>query len=416
MPEEADSATVAEVRALTVVQRLGISGPTVDSPAPLAGVDAAGLDAVADRLTARLLADPVLSPLTSGSVGLRAAVGDLLSALVAGPIDARPVVEALAHLPIERRHVERAARALDWAMRAGRVPEGTREAVLARAAELGPSMVNARDRVERLREDVASHSASVASHSLYAHIRTIEDVRTFMEHHVFAVWDFMCLLKALQRLLTSVTTHWVPVGDPSTRRLINEIVVGEESDIDRDGRVVAHFELYVEGMREVGADTGPILRFVKAIGRGVHPSVAMHEAGVPAVARVFVEQTLEIVASDRPHAIAAAFTLGREELIPAMFLNLVHELNERFPGRLSTFTYYLERHIEVDGGEHAAAAMEMLENLCGGETPKWNESAGTAIAALRARRELWDGVEAAIQHRQAAASASIPSHASPGAA
>ncbi len=411
----------AEVHAFPVDSEprrtLSLAGPAPLQLAVLDDLDAAStgavqvsvLAAVADTFCANLLVDPVLGPLAAGVPGVRVAVLALLVAVVERPIDAAALAapmldDAVGSLPIEPRHVERAASLLDRSMRAKGVPEATRAVVRARLVGIGPSVINTPDRVARLHDAVAPHSAAVAAHPLYATIRTIEDVRTFMEHHVFAVWDFMCLLKALQRLLTSMGPCWTPVGDAATRRLINEIVVGEESDIDRDGRVLSHFELYVEGMREVGADTGPIHRFVDRVRQGVPVSVALREAGAPSAARAFVTQTLEVVASDRPHAIAAAFTLGREELIPVMFLTLVHELDARFPGRLSTFTYYLERHIEVDGGEHAQAAMDMLENLCGNDAARWNESAGTAIVALRARRDLWSGVEVAIRARRAAES------------
>ncbi|MFN7144953.1 MAG: DUF3050 domain-containing protein, partial [Myxococcota bacterium] len=272
--------------------------PTLSLPGPAPGTSTTppSFASVADRFLARAASDPVLAPLAAGAADLRSAVEALLGTLAAGPTDVRPLARALAATPLEPRHVDRAARLLDGAMRAERVPDATREAVLARIAELAPSVVNTPDRVATLREAVAPFSLGVGGHTLYATIRTIEDVRTFMEYHVYAVWDFMCLLKALQRGLTSVGTLWAPVGDASTRRLINEIVVGEESDVDRDGRVLSHFELYVEGMREVGADTGPILHFVDLVRGGTPAAVAMEEAGVPDAARAFVTRTLEIVA------------------------------------------------------------------------------------------------------------------------
>jgi hypothetical protein len=98
-------------------------------------------------------------------------------------------------------------------------------------------------------------------HSLYAKVKTIEDLQSFLENHVFA-WDFMSLLKALQSKLTCTTTPWFATANPETRYLINEIVVAEESDLTIDGRRQSHYEMYIEAMK----DCGRVLWKLKVLG------------------------------------------------------------------------------------------------------------------------------------------------------
>ena len=230
------------------------------------------------------------------------------------------------------------------------------------------------------------------SHPVYQNIQSAAALRSFMEFHVYAVWDFMSLLKALQQGLTVVSIPWVPRGNANTRYLINEIVVGEESDLDEIGRRTSHFELYLRAMQQAGADTGPVSRLLAALEEGlpVEKAIALH---VPDRAiREFMEFTFRTIASGKLHAIAAVFTFGREDLIPDMFLQIVQDLSEEAPDQLTIFSYYLQRHIEVDGGHHSHLAISMVEELCGQDPRKWEEATEYAKAALQSRIRLWDGV------------------------
>ena len=248
------------------------------------------------------------------------------------------------------------------------------------------------DPIEYLQQAVEPTRQQLLNNGVYQRLATIDDLRRFMEHHVFAVWDFMSLLKALQRDLTCVVVPWVPSANPATRRLINEIVLGEESDVDLQGRPVSHFELYVQAMEECGADTAPIRRLVTAIAAGRTVAQALAEAQAPASVREFVETTFDVINSGRSHAVAAAFTFGREDLIPAMFRQLVGELRDRFPGQLDTFIYYLDRHIELDEDVHAPLAEQMVRELCGDDPTRWQECQQVAVRCLEARMVLWDGI------------------------
>lgn len=241
--------------------------------------------------------------------------------------------------------------------------------------------------------------AQLTTHPLYAAIRDADDLRVFMQSHVFAVWDFMSLLKALQRDLTCVSVPWIPKGTANTRYLINEIVVGEESDVDPDGNRMSHFELYLRAMQQAGANTTPIEQLVAAIRNGQPVKEVLAATDLPEGVRQFVEFTFNLIERGRIHEIAAVFTFGREDLIPDMFYSIVRHLNQQFPGQLTLITYYLERHIEVDGDHHSHLAMEMTSDLCGTDPARWQEATQAARQALESRIRLWDGVLLQLQHR-----------------
>ena len=236
----------------------------------------------------------------------------------------------------------------------------------------------------------------LAEHRLYAAFETVDELRLFMESHVFAVWDFMSLLKALQRGLTCVNVPWVPSRYPESRRLVNEIVMGEESDVYR-GVAVSHFELYLRAMRECGADTSAMQLMLGQVAQGEDVKRALVAGGAPLAAQEFVKSTFACIREGKLHAIAAAFTFGREDLIPDMFRGFIRDQDARLSGRLATFRWYLDRHIEVDGDEHGPMALRMVSELCGEDAVKWQEAGLAAEQALEARVRLWDGIADAIE-------------------
>lgn len=250
--------------------------------------------------------------------------------------------------------------------------------------------------LQTLQTEIAPLRNQLVSHPVYAHIRSLPQLRLFMEHHVFAVWDFMSLLKALQRNLTCVELPWVPVGTAETRYLINEIVLGEESDVDEAGKRTSHFELYLEAMAQAGCRLAPVQEFVKSIREKKRLEESMTVAGLPPASMDFVSATFQVVNAGKAYVQAAVFTFGREDLIPGMFISFVKELSNQNPGNVDILKYYLERHIEVDGDHHSQLAYRMTEELCGEDDSKWKEATEEVKKALHARIRLWDAIVAAI--------------------
>ncbi|MGD0559195.1 MAG: DUF3050 domain-containing protein [Streptosporangiaceae bacterium] len=247
--------------------------------------------------------------------------------------------------------------------------------------------------IRKLKEAIEPARRIVVEHPIYRRLDTMNAVTTFMEHHVFAVWDFMSLLKILQNRLTCVQVPWVPTGPMVSRRLINDIVLVEESD-EINGDFLSHYELYLASMRQAGASTIPVDEFMNLIRAGLPVIPALKESNTPAPAAEFVTATWEFIEHAPIHCQAAAFAFGREDLIPDMF-DKVAALNAEI-GSLSFFVEYLRRHIQVDSEEHTPMAMQMLADLCGDDDEKWLQCEEAATIALEARGRLWDGVIAAF--------------------
>lgn len=248
------------------------------------------------------------------------------------------------------------------------------------------------ERIEHIRWQVAPLREALLNHRLYQSIRDLGQLRQFMQAHVFAVWDFMSLLKTLQRDFCGVSTPWVPPQNRVATRLINEIVLGEESDEDPAGNYISHFELYRRSMVEAGADTRPIDQLVASIRQQETLERALEELELPPHVRHFVETTFSLINSHDSSVVASAFTFGREDLLPAVFQRMVNQLNRQADGRLETFVYYLDRHIEVDGDHHGPLSEKLVCSLCGDDPRRWDVAEQAAIRSLEARLALWDGI------------------------
>ena len=220
-----------------------------------------------------------------------------------------------------------------------------------------------------------------------------------MHHHVFSVWDFMSLIKYLQRAIAPVQVPWIPHGDPSLRYFINQLVLEEESDtipLD-DGEIgyASHFETYCRAMTEVGADGDMPGRFLKLVAEeGIDQ--ALYSPLVPLPARYFTETTFCFIREDKPHLVAAALAMGRENLIPAMFRQFLGHM-QITDTQAPVFHAYLQRHIHLDEDFHGPLSLRLLETLCGGDPERISEAETAAQEAICARIRFWDGVLEAIK-------------------
>ena len=245
---------------------------------------------------------------------------------------------------------------------------------------------------------IEAQKKQLLQHTLYEKVKTIEDLHQFLESHVYAVWDFMSLLKALQSKLTCTTTPWFASQNPETRYLINEIVLAEESDLTIDGKHLSHFEMYVDAMKNCGAQTKELEFFLQEVVDTKNIFIAIKQSNLHPKIKAFLDFTFRVIEEGKTHKIAAAFTFGREDLIPSMFTEILINFQQNFPETdLSKLIYYFERHIELDADEHGPMAMQMITELCQDDEQKWNDVEEVSILALEKRIGLWDAIEEKIE-------------------
>ena len=251
--------------------------------------------------------------------------------------------------------------------------------------------------ISTIKESIKAQRQQLLTHPLYNDIKSLDDLRHFMQGHVYAVWDFMSLLKALQNKLTCTSVPWLAVGDPQMRYLINEIVLAEETDLNINGHRQSHFEMYVDAMQDIGADTTAVNSFIEDVVETQNIFVSIKKSALHQDIKDFLDFTFRVIDRGNAHEIAAAFTFGREELIPAMFTEILKNFRANFPeANLDSLIYYFERHIELDADEHGPMAMQMIESLCGNDAIKWKEAEEVSKLALEKRIALWSAIHQSI--------------------
>jgi len=247
--------------------------------------------------------------------------------------------------------------------------------------------------VEKIRDSIKEPREKLLNHKLYTEIKSIEDLQIFTSNHIFAVWDFMSLLKALQNNLTCTKVPWVPNKNSETAYLINEIVLAEETDISQDGKRKSHYELYVDAMIDIGVKVENIEKNIMLLSSSDNIENSIEKLDVHPKIKEFLKFTFSIIDEGKPHKIAAIFTFGRENLIPNMFNEILHEFQNNFTEKdISKLIYYFERHIELDEDEHGPMALQMVNELAENDPLKWEEIRDISIVALEKRIGLWDAI------------------------
>jgi len=254
--------------------------------------------------------------------------------------------------------------------------------------------------IDYIQDKINDQREKLLKHKLYSNIETIKDLQVFTENHIYAVWDFMSLLKALQIKLTCTKTPWIPNSNSQTAYLINEIVLAEETDINQAGERKSHYELYLDAMIDIGAEIEFPTKTINKIASSQNIFMSIDKLQIHENIKEFLKFTFSVIKEGKPHKIAAIFTFGRENLIPNMFNEILREFEKNVTqGDISKLIYYFERHIELDEDEHGPMALEMVSMLAENDPKKWNEIESISIQALEKRILLWDAINEQIENK-----------------
>ena len=254
--------------------------------------------------------------------------------------------------------------------------------------------------IEYIEGKIKSHRDKLLNHRLYSNIERIEDLQIFTENHIYAVWDFMSLLKALQIKLTCTKTPWVPNNNSQTAYLINEIVLAEETDVNQLGERKSHYELYIDAMIDIGAKIEFPTKNINEIASSKNVFASIDSLELHKNIKEFLRFTFSVIEEGKPHKIAAIFTFGRENLIPNMFNEILREFEKNIKDKdISKLIYYFERHIELDEDEHGPMALEMVSMLAENDQKKWDEIEKISIEALEKRILLWDAINDQLEKK-----------------
>lgn len=257
------------------------------------------------------------------------------------------------------------------------------------------------DAIAYINKEIEPYQVKLKNHPLYEILNNEEALKVFMKNHVFAVWDFMTLLKTLDFKLNKYSFPWAPKTKCNLLKSLNEIIMSEEFDVDELGECKSHFEMYIEAMKEAGANTNPIFNLINKIEATGKITSSIDDINIPTETKLFLKFTFTNISVGKPHILATIFAFGRESIIPEMFLEILKKINSNKNSKFKKLTYYIKRHIELDGDEHGDAALEIALDLIGNDRKKLDESIKIAISTLRHRILLWDGIVRDIEKQVA---------------
>lgn len=237
---------------------------------------------------------------------------------------------------------------------------------------------------------LVSAARAISSHPVFPLLSSVQAVREYMSFHIWCVWDFMTLAKAIQLSVGRYSLPWIPPKNAQLVRLANQILIDEEADLAPDGTTKSHFEIYLMAMQQAQVPQDSILSFVHRLGEQTEVRKALTESGVSEATREFVLSTMTEADAD-PISIASAFCFGREELLPFLNRSIYHYLPQ--DDTLALFRWYIERHVILDCTAHGPIAANLLRALLKQDPGRIDSAIDVGIAAIASRSRYLDAIK-----------------------
>lgn len=249
---------------------------------------------------------------------------------------------------------------------------------------------------------VAHESSELAQHPVLEAVSSEAALRVFMRSHVYTVWTHISLVKRLQHELSNMAVPWVPPRSRLAARLINELVTGVECDLDTDGMPISHYELYLDAMTDVTADSQSVRRFVQLVDDGSASALdkAFDAASTPQHVRAYVRHALRVARQGSLAQVLGCFLHGRDISLQQSITRLLAEWTRTSPA-LPRLAYYLERHSQLECGRHADRLQRVVQELDSTSPRFADDVLASARESLGTRIRFWDGVLAEIRHSAA---------------
>ncbi len=252
------------------------------------------------------------------------------------------------------------------------------------------------NRVLEVENEISELRNQLQNHKLYNSLKSIDDIKVFMEYHVFAIWSFALLLNNLQINMTEVRTSSISLEKSTDSVLINETVLEEEIETNKVSQTQSHFEIYFDAMRQADARTNEINNFIKLIQFNNSVNYSLNKTNIDKRVADFVKFSFSVTKTNKPHLIASALIFGQEEVIPGMFIEILRNVDSenKFYNKLK---YYLQGHIDLDIDKQRPLSIKIVSEICNNNQQKWDETITIAKQSLEKRIALWDAINHLVQ-------------------